>query len=94
MEMLRVATDQLLATASGWHGLSADLAAVPPTGLGLSCQASAAAVNAVHAGAAAAGEAFAARTQTTAVKTAVASAAYVSTEANSKDLLDAITEAL
>jgi hypothetical protein len=92
--MLRVATDELLATARGWHGLSAEIAAVAPSGLGLSCQASAAAVNAVHASAAAAGEAFAARTQTTAVKTAVASAAYVSAEANSKDILDAITESL
>jgi hypothetical protein len=39
-----------------------------PTELGVSFQASAAAVNAVHAGAAAVSEAFAARIQITAVK--------------------------
>lgn len=95
MEKLRVATDQLLTTANDWHGLTGELlTTASPSGLGLSCQASAAAVNAVHAGVAAAGEAFAARTQITAVKTAAASFAYTSTEADSQDLLDAITESL
>jgi hypothetical protein len=95
METFRVATDELLATANGWHGLTAELlTTAAPLGLGLSSQASAAAVNAVHAGVAAAGEAFAARTQITAVKTAAASFAYKSAEANSADLLDAITESL
>lgn len=89
-----MAPDQLLARASGWHGLAAELGAVAPAEMGLSCQASAAAVNAVHASAAAAGEAFAARTQITALKTAAASLAYVSTEANSADIIDAITDSL
>jgi hypothetical protein len=57
-------------------------------------QPSAAAVNAVHASAAAAGEAFAVRTQLTALKTTAASLAYLSTEANSADILDAITQSL
>jgi hypothetical protein len=91
---LRVATDELFAAASRWHGLSADLSAVAPSGSGLSCQASAAAVNAVHASAAAAGAAFAARTQVTALKITAASLAYLSTEANSADVMDAITESL
>jgi hypothetical protein len=95
MATLRAATDELLATANGWHGLTAELlTTAAPSGLGLSSQASAAAVNAVHAGVAAAGEAFATRTQITAVKTAAASFAYTSNEAYSADLLDAITESL
>lgn len=95
MATLRVATDELLATANNWHGLAAELLpTAAPTELGVSFQASAAAVEAVHAGAAAAGEAFAARTQITAVKTAAASFAHASTEATSRDLLDAIAESL
>ncbi|BCQ09611.1 hypothetical protein JMUB5695_03060 [Mycobacterium heckeshornense] len=95
MERLRVTADQLLTTANGWHGLTSELLiAEVPSGLGLSSQASALAVNAVHAGVSAAGEAFAARTQITAVKTAAASFAYASSDANSKDLLEAITESL
>lgn len=95
MATLRAATDELLATANGWHGMTAELlSAAAPTGLGSSTQASAVAVNALHAGVAAAGEAFAARTQITAVKTAAASFAYLSNEASSGDLLDAISESL
>jgi hypothetical protein len=95
MGTLRVAPEELLRIASGWHGLGAELVTPPvPSGLGLSCQASAAAVNALHAGAAAAGEAFAARTLFTALKTAAASLAYISNEADSKDILDAIAESL
>jgi hypothetical protein len=95
MATLRVATDELLATANNWHGLTAELSPTAvPTELGVSCQASAAAVNAVHAGAAAAGEAFAARTQITAVKTAAASFVYTSADATSRDLLDVIAESL
>jgi hypothetical protein len=95
VDMLRVATDQLLGTANGWHGLTAELASAPPSaGPRLSCQTSAAAVNVVHASAAAAGEAFAARTRITAVKTAAASIAYLSTEADSVDILNAIMESL
>jgi hypothetical protein len=94
METLRVPIDDMLSTASTWYGLTAELAAVAPSGAGLSCQASAAAVNAVHAGTSAAGETFAARTQITAVKTAAASVAYASTEANSAEILDAITESV
>lgn len=94
MEAFRVATDEVLAAANSWYGLSVALAGVAPSGVGLSCQASAVAVNAVHAGAAAAGQAFAARTQITAVKTAAAGMAYVGNEANSSALLGAITESL
>lgn len=95
MATLRAATDELLATANGWHGMTAELlSTAAPSGPGLSAQASAAAVNAVHAGVAAAGEAFAVRTQITAVKTAAAGFAYSSNEASSADLLDAITESL
>lgn len=93
MNTTRVAADQLLTTANGWHGLSAELlTATAPSGS--SAQASALAVNAVHAGVAAAGEAFAARTQITAVKTAAAGFAYTNTDANAQNLLDAITESL
>ena len=92
---MRAATDDLLATANGWNGMTAELlTTATPAGLGSSAQASAAAVNAIHAGVATAGEAFAARTQITAVKTAAAGFAYNSNEASSADLLDAITESL
>jgi hypothetical protein len=94
METLRVATNDLLAAANRWHGLSAELGGAAPSEVGLSCQASAAAVNAVHAGVAAAGAEFAERTQVTAVKTAAAGTAYASNEANSSALLGAITESL
>ncbi|BBU22398.1 hypothetical protein [Mycobacterium xenopi] len=95
MHQLRVAADQLLATANGWHGLTSELlTTATPSELGFSSQASAAAVDAVHAGVAAAAEAFAARTQITAVKTAAASFAYASMDANSRDLLRAIGESL
>jgi hypothetical protein len=95
MNVLRVATDELTATANGWHALGAGLLpAAVPSGMGLSCQASAAAVNAVHASAAAAGEAFAARTHFTALKTAATSLAFVSSQADAADIVDAITQAL
>lgn len=95
METLQVATDELLATASGWHRLGAELVPTAvPAGVGLSGQPSAAAVNAVHAGAAAAGETFAARTQFTALKTTAATLAYLSAEADSKDIFNAITDSL
>jgi hypothetical protein len=67
MATLRVATDELLATANTWHGLTAELSPTAvPIELSVSLQASAAAVNPVHAGAAAAGQAFAACIQITA----------------------------
>ena len=95
MEALQVATDELLTTANGWHALGAELVTTSvPSGMGLSCQASAAAVNAVHASAAAAGAAFAARTQFTALKTTAASLAFESMDANAHDIVDAITQAL
>lgn len=95
MATLRAAADELLATANGWHGLTAELlATAAPSGSGPSAQPSAAAVQAVHAGVATAGEAFAARTQITAVKTAAAGFAYTSTEAGSAGLLDAIADSL
>jgi hypothetical protein len=95
MEALSVATDELLITANTWHALGAELATTSvPTATGLSCQASAAAVNAVHASAAAAGEAFAARTHFTALKTAATSLAFVSSQADAADIVDAITQAL
>jgi hypothetical protein len=95
MDVLRVAPGDLLATANGWHGLGADLASTAaPAGLGLSFQASAAAVDAVHAGTDAAGVALAARTQITAVKTAAAAATFASQEVTSADVLKAVGESL
>jgi hypothetical protein len=47
VETLRVATNELLAAADRWHGLSADLGGAAPCEVGLSRQASAAAVNAL-----------------------------------------------
>jgi len=92
---MRAASDELLTTANGWHGMTAQLiSTAAPSSMGVSGQPSAAAVNAVHAGVAAAGEAFAARTQITAVKTAAASFAYTNTDSSAADLLNAVIESL
>ncbi|MBV8180471.1 MAG: hypothetical protein JO045_17060 [Mycobacterium sp.] len=94
METLRAASEELHIGASGWHALTGELSATAPAVPGLSFQPSAAAVTAIHAGVAAAGEALTARTQITAVKTTAAATAYTENEATSAALLDALSESL
>lgn len=91
---MRAATEELQTTASGWHALAGELTGAAPTVSGVSYQPSAAAVTAIHAAVAGAGEAFGARAQTTAAETAAAATAYAQNEASSADLLNAVTESL
>ncbi|MBV8180954.1 MAG: hypothetical protein JO045_19585 [Mycobacterium sp.] len=94
MEALRAATEELRIAASGWHALAGELSAAGPAVPGLSFQPSAAAVTAIHAGVAAAGEALTARIQITAVKTTAAATAYTENETTSAVLLDVLSESL
>jgi hypothetical protein len=81
MGTLRAATDELHATASGWHTLAGELTGTAPSGSGLSFQPTAAAVTAIHVG-------------ITAAKTAAAAIAYTENEATSAAMLNALSEAL
>ena len=94
MGTLRAATDELHATASGWHTLAGELGGTAPSLSGLSFQPSAAAVAAIHVGVAAASGVLTARTQITAAKTAAAAIAYTENEATSAAMLNALREAL
>jgi hypothetical protein len=94
MESLRVNEDALHVTAARWHRLGDQLAASAPNAPAPSFQASAAAVDAIHAGAAAAGAVFTSRVQITAVKTVTAALAYNSNEAHATTQLGAIAKSL
>jgi hypothetical protein len=92
VETLRVATEVLHATASGWHALAGELTAAAPCAVSLRSQPSAAAVNAIHGGVAAANGALIARTQATAAKTAAAALAYTENDSGSAKLLNALIQ--
>ncbi|MCV7177406.1 hypothetical protein [Mycolicibacterium sphagni] len=83
MSLLDVNTAGLHALAAKCTGWSAELTQTPPSAAGVSAQPSAVAVNLVHADAALAGEALAARMQSTAAKLAQAGAQYGANEAGS-----------
>lgn len=92
---LRVDDDALRAAASRWRALATGLTSgATPDVSGLSSQASAMVVNEIHAGVAATGQAFAARTHITGLKTDAAALAYRSREDNAASTLDAIAKAL
>jgi hypothetical protein len=94
METLRVATEELHATASGWGTMAGQLIATAPSVSGVSFQPSVAAVAAIHAGVTAAGGVLTARTLITAVKTTAASTVFAENEATSAALLNALGESL
>jgi S1-C subfamily serine protease len=94
MGTLRVATEELHATASGWGTMAGRLTATAPTVPGVPFQPSAAVVTAMHAGVTAASGVLTARTVITAVKATAAATAYTQQEAASADLLNALGEAL
>jgi hypothetical protein len=91
---LQVAGDQLQAAAARWHALATELACTTPTVSGPSAQPTAAAMNTIHAAAAAASKAFSARIQSTAIETTTAASAYARQEASSAGKLRTITGAL
>jgi len=88
---LRVDTAALQETATRWGASVGELnATVAPAGLGLSCQASAAAVNAAHVDVTAFAVALAARVGTRATNVAVADTRYIANEADSANELAAV----
>jgi hypothetical protein len=92
---LRVDDDDLRAAASRWRALAAGLTSGATLDVsGLSSQASALVVNEIDAGAAVTGQAFAARTHITGLKTDAAALAYRSHEDNAASTLHAIANAL
>ncbi len=91
MGNLRATTDELHATANGWHALTGELTGTAPSVSGLSFQPSAAGVDAIHAAAAKASSVLTARTLMTAAKTTSAAMAYSNNEATSADRLNALS---
>jgi hypothetical protein len=88
---LRVGTAGVRALASGWSAWVDELATtVAPAGLGLSCQASAAAVNDAQADVTAFTAALAARVGTRAAHVAQADSRYITNELDSANQLTAI----
>jgi hypothetical protein len=93
--MLRVDTTGVQAMAARWGASAADLdAAVAPAGLGLSCQASAAAVSAAHTDVAAFTAGLAARVGERATSVVQADGSYLAQEAASATALAAVAPPL
>jgi hypothetical protein len=88
---LRVNVDDVQVTAAYYQASAGRLAGGTSTGAGRSFQPSAAAVQAVHAGAAMTRAALSARTAATGVRVAAADARYVVNEAESAAKLHAVS---
>jgi hypothetical protein len=91
VEELRVNVDDVQVTAACYQAAAGRLIGSVPVGAGQSFQPSAAAVQAVHAGAATARAVLAARTTATADNVAAADAHYVENEAESAAKLRAVS---
>lgn len=90
-QQLRVDTAGVEAMASRWGASAGELSSTTaPAGLGLSCQASAAAVNAAHADITAFTAALAARVGVAATHVAEADTRYIASEADSANELAAL----
>lgn len=94
--MLNVVPDALHATSAEWDGLRAtlDQHQVPQVGLSGSGWGSAAAVEAVHAGASVANQVLSARIGGTASATRDAATAFIENEASSADIVKSIVESV
>lgn len=90
MNKLRVGVESVRVMAYRWHGKAAELGYDPPSSSGLSCQASAAAVNSGHADIAVANAVLTGRVRTTAAKVAEADRRYVANESKSAGQLAAV----
>lgn len=90
MRELRVNVDDIQVTAACYQASAGRLAGGTSTGAGRSLQPSAAAVQAVHAGAAMTRAALSARTAATGVRVAEADARYVQNEAESAAKVHAV----
>ena len=94
VEKLRVDTGAVRAMAGRWGGLAGELTeGLPSAGLGLSCQASAAAVNAAHAAVAKYERALVTRMHAGATHVVEADTRYVANEADSVRELAAVRDA-
>jgi hypothetical protein len=94
-QMLRVDTAGVQTMAARWGASAGDLAeTAAPTGLGLSCQASAAAVNAAHVDVAAFTAGLAARVGVRATSVTEADSCYLAQEAASATELAAVAPPL
>ncbi|OCB13962.1 hypothetical protein [Mycobacterium intracellulare] len=92
MQVVRVDTAGLQAVASRWAASAGELeGSMAPTAPGLSCQASAAAVNIAHADVMAFTTALAGRVQTHATRVTEADGRYTLNEADSADEMTALT---
>ncbi len=95
MQQLRVDTAGLQAMAGRWAASVGELnEAVAPMGMGLSCQASAAAVDTAHADITAFTAALAARVGTRATHVAQADTRYLANEAHSANELAAVADSV
>ncbi len=91
MQQLRVDTAAARAMAGRWAASVGELnATVAPVGLGLSCQPSAAAVNAAHADIAAFTAGFAARLGSHSIRIGEADASYLANEADAASEMKAV----
>jgi hypothetical protein len=92
--VLRVDTAGVEVMAGRWQALAGDLSggSEPGAGLGLSCQPSAAAMNAGHADVTAGTAVLAARLLAGAARVAVADTGYAANEANSTAALAAVAD--
>lgn len=91
MQLLRVDTAEVQAMAKRWAASAGELnATVAPAGLGLSCQASAAAVDAAHVDIAAFTASLAARVGTHSAHVGEADAGYLANEADAVDQMVAV----
>jgi ribulose 1,5-bisphosphate carboxylase large subunit-like protein len=94
-QQLRVDTVGVQAMAGRWGTSAGQLSeTVAPIGFGLSCQPSAAAVNAAHAGVAAFTTALEARVSARAARVAEADSRYIANEAESAQELAAVADPL
>jgi hypothetical protein len=90
-QQLRVDTVGVQVMAGHWGASGSELSeTVAPTGVGLSCQASAAAVNVAHAGITAFTAALATRVSVRAARVAEADTRYIANEADSATELAAV----
>jgi hypothetical protein len=91
-QQLRVGTAAEQMMVARWRGWATDLdTRPPPPGLGLPCQASAAAVDDVHGAIAVAAAALARRVQASATKVSAADTCYLANEASSAAQLAAVS---
>ena len=90
---LRIDTVGVQAMAGRWGAAAGELSeTAAPTGSGLSCQASAAAVSAAHADITAFSTALAGRVNARATRVADADTRYIATEAESSKALAAVAD--